>query len=136
MSSYDCLAYRRQEARTEHLQMPAAHVRGRDGPVALRLQQHKRQDGQSSSATATAYLVAHVQQGAQGQAEGEALVVTHKVAHILQKEVTWAVQVTEAQIGHDLHANASFAPLALVESSTRSSSSSRCNSTSHQCSQV
>ena len=37
----------------------------------------------SSSIAATAYLVAHVQQGAQGQAEGEALVVTHKVAHIL-----------------------------------------------------
>ena len=48
------------------------------------------------------YLVTHVQQGAQGQAEGEALVVADKVAHILQQKVARSVQVTVAQVGHDL----------------------------------
>lgn len=48
-------------------------------------------------------LVAHVQQGAQGEAEGEALVVAHKVAHILQQEVARPVQVTVAQVRHHLH---------------------------------
>ena len=48
------------------------------------------------------YLVAHVQQGAQGQAEGETLVVADKVAHILQQEIARSVQVAVAQVGHNL----------------------------------
>ncbi len=51
-------------------------------------------------------LVAHIQQGAHCQPEGEALVVAYKVAHIFQKEVAWPVQVTVAQVGHHLHQKA------------------------------
>lgn len=50
------------------------------------------------SITRRAYLVAHVQKGAQGETEGEALVMAYKVAHILQQEVARPVQVTVAQI--------------------------------------
>ena len=48
-------------------------------------------------------LVAHIQQGAHCQPEGEALVVAHKVAHVLQEKVTRPVQVTVTQVGHHLH---------------------------------
>jgi len=51
-------------------------------------------------------LVAHIQQGAHCQPEGEALVVAHKVAHVLQEEVAWPVQVTVTQVGHHLHQKA------------------------------
>ena len=49
-----------------------------------------------------AYLVAHLQQGAQREAEGEALVVAHEVAHVLQQEVARPVEVGVRQERHDL----------------------------------
>mmetsp|Transcript_37282 Transcript_37282/g.82957 ORF Transcript_37282/g.82957 Transcript_37282/m.82957 type:complete len:274 (-) Transcript_37282:1004-1825(-) len=63
---------------------------------------------------AEADLVPHVQQGAQHEAEGEALVVGHKVPHVLQQEVTGAVEVTVGQEGHD-HAVLHHGPVPLVE---------------------
>ena len=48
------------------------------------------------------HLVANVQQGPHSQSEGEALVMTHKVAHIFQQKVAGPVQVAEAQIRHHL----------------------------------
>jgi hypothetical protein len=59
-------------------------------------------------------LVAHVQEGAQGEPEGEALVVAHKVAYVLQQKVARPVEVGEGQVGHH-HAVLYHAPLALVE---------------------
>lgn len=48
------------------------------------------------------YLVTHVQQCANSEPERETLVVTDKVAHIFQQEVTWTVEVSKAQVRHHL----------------------------------
>ena len=60
-----------------------------------------RTDG--SSSLPSTHLVAHLQQRAQGQAEREALVVAHEVAHVLQQEVAGAVELAVRQVRHDLH---------------------------------
>jgi hypothetical protein len=68
----------------------------------------------TGGATTPPYLIAHVQQCAQGQPECEALVVADKVAHVLQEEVARAVHVTVRQVAHH-HAVLDHAPVALVE---------------------
>lgn len=60
------------------------------------------------------HLVAHVQESAESEAEGVALVVADKVAHILQQPVTGSVEVSVCQVGHH-HRVLDHAPVALVE---------------------
>ena len=59
-------------------------------------------------------LVAHLEKRAEGQTESEALVVADKVAHVLQQEVPWAVELAVGEVGHD-HRVLDQGPVALVE---------------------
>jgi hypothetical protein len=54
---------------------------------------HRRPSQHRTKYHPPTHLVAHVEQGAQGEAEGEALVVAHKVANILEQEVAGAVEI-------------------------------------------
>lgn len=72
-------------------------------------------------------LITHIQKRAHSQAESEALVVAHKVAHILQQEVAWPVQITETQVCHHLQGqHSSIQQASQVNDASRVSVSPSC----------
>ena len=70
------------------------------GKELLRSARGTARDTEAQYFTPRSCLVAHVEEGAQGEAEGVGLVVADEVAHVLQQEVARAVEVGVRQVRH------------------------------------
>lgn len=70
--------------------------------TAMYVESYEEGQGGSRCGWRGHHLVAHVQQGSEGEAEGEGLVVAHEVAHVFQQEEPRSVEVRIRQVRHHL----------------------------------